>query len=181
MARSIFLALLLIAGPAFGHTGHGDSSHFLSGISHPLFGPDHLLAMIAVGLWAALSGGRALWALPATFIVSMLAGGMIGAGRAELALIEPMILASLIVIGAATALAARAPLWLSVLVIAPFGVAHGYAHGLEGPGGATYAFGFVIATAALHGLGIALGRFAPWAARIGGGLVALAGAALALS
>ncbi|MFN3294462.1 MAG: HupE/UreJ family protein [Gemmobacter sp.] len=181
MSRILFPALLLLAVPAFAHTGQGDHGHFLSGVLHPLTGADHMLAMVAVGLWAALAGGRAVWAMPLTFVAAMLAGGSMGSGGAELALTEPAILASLILIGAAAAAVARLPLAAAMALLVPFGLAHGYAHGAEGPGGIGYAAGFMLATLALHVVGLVFGKAMPLLARIGGGGVALAGAVLALA
>jgi len=183
MFRTLPLALsvLLIPVIAMAHPGHDETSGFVSGLSHPLFGPDHLLAMVAVGLWAALTGGRALWAYPAAFMAAMLAGGLAGAGAAGLPVVEPVILASVVVIGAAAALALRVSLWAALPALALFGLAHGHAHGVEGPGGAEYALGFVIATGALHGAGIGLARVGLTAGRVLGGGVALAGVVLAVA
>jgi urease accessory protein len=160
--RRTLPALLALTPPAaaFAHTGVGaHGSPFVSGLLHPLLGPDHLLAMVAVGIFAAMSGGRARWACPASFVGAMLVGGFLGFEGANLPVIEPAILASVIVLGLAIAFAVRPPLSLACGVIAVFGVAHGYAHGSEGPalGGLPYAIGFVVATAALHGVGLALG------------------------
>lgn len=178
MRLPIALIATLLPAAALAHTGHGHASGFASGLAHPLLGPDHLLAMIAVGLWAGLSGGRALIVFPLAFVAAMLAGGLMGAGGAGLAVVEPTILASLITLGALVALAFRAPMGISLVGLALFGLAHGHAHGIEGPGGAGYALGFVIATAALHGLGIVLARLGIPATRALGGAVAVAGVAL---
>lgn len=181
---ALLMALVPVAAAA--HPGHAEGVGLFAGLAHPLSGPDHLLAMLAVGLWAALAGGRALWAYPATFVAAMLAGGLLGAGGAALAVIEPAILASVILLGAAAALTLRVPLGVAVAALAVFGVAHGYAHGLEGPGGAAYAAGFVLATAALHGAGIVAGLAVVRLQRLligraAGFGVALAGVALALA
>ncbi len=178
MRLPITLIAFLIPAAALAHTGQGHGSGFASGLSHPLIGLDHLLAMIAVGLWAALSGGRALIAYPVAFVAAMLAGGLIGVGGVGLPVVEPAILASVMVLGALVALATRAPMAASLAGLMLFGLAHGYAHGIEGPGGAFYALGFVIATAALHGLGIALARLGMPTTRALGGAVAVAGVAL---
>ena len=183
------LAFLLAPAAAMAHTGIGaHGAPFQSGFLHPFLGADHMLAMVAVGLFAAMSGGRATWAYPASFIGAMVLGGFLGFEGAELPVIEPTILASIVVLGAAIACALRPPLLLACGVIGLFGMAHGYAHGLEGPelGGAPYAAGFVIATAILHGIGLALG-FAgatlgrPALARTLGALTAAAGVALAFA
>lgn len=178
MRLPITLIALLIPAAALAHTGHDHASGFASGLAHPLLGPDHLLAMIAVGLWAALSGGRALIAYPLAFVAAMLAGGLIGVGGAGLPVVEPAILASVIGLGALVALATRATMAVSLAALVLFGLAHGYAHGIEGPGVASYGLGFLIATAALHGLGIALARLGIPTTRALGGAVAVAGVAL---
>jgi urease accessory protein len=185
MSRSAILVLaLLLPGAALAHTGIGaHGAPFVSGLAHPVLGPDHLLAMITVGLFAAMSGGAAARACPASFLGAMLVGGALGYGGAPLPVIEPAVLASVIVLGAAVAFALRPPLPLACAAIALFGLAHGYAHGLEGPapGGLPYALGFVAATAALHGLGLVLGRAGrPAVPRALGGLTCLGGLALVL-
>lgn len=154
-----FALLPLTATAALAHPGH-DAGTFLSGAAHPVGGADHVLAMVAVGLLAAQIGGRALLALPLTFVAAMLAGGAMGAMGLALPAVEPVILASIIILGAVVALAAKLPMQAILPVLAVFGIAHGWAHGAEGPasGMVAYAIGFAIATAALHGMGIALGR-----------------------
>jgi urease accessory protein len=152
------LAVLLAAAlPAAAHPGHGPMSGFGAGLQHPLSGLDHLLAMIAVGLWAGLSGGRREWLWPATFVSSMVAGAAIGMSTAMTITAQPVILASVMVLGLATALSLRAPLLLGGLLIAAFGLAHGYAHGTEMPHnahGLAFAAGFTLATAMLHMTGV---------------------------
>ncbi|MDT8854360.1 HupE/UreJ family protein [Paracoccaceae bacterium Fryx2] len=178
----LLAALLLIPGAALAHTGHNAGAPFLAGLGHPVGGADHVLAMLAVGLWAAVSGGRALWAMPLAFVAAMLAGGAMGAMGVPLPGVEPVILASVIVLGSAAALALRPGLVPALAAIALFGVAHGFAHGAEGPGSglAPYAAGFVLATAALHGAGLGIGLLArAQVARVLGGLAALSGAVLA--
>jgi len=118
---------------------------------------DHLLAMIAVGLWAGLCGGRRKWLWPATFVASMIAGSVIGVFAALNLPVEPAILASVMVLGLATALSLQVPTVLGGLVIAVFGMAHGYAHGIEMPhtaNGLDFAAGFAFATAILHVMGV---------------------------
>lgn len=160
MLKKFVAAAMLLPTAALAHPGHVEGSPFAAGLSHPLGGLDHLLAMVAVGLWAASIGGRAIWALPLTFVVAMIAGGALGAAHVALPLVEPMILASSIMIGAAIALALRPGLAATLPVVALFGVMHGHAHGVEGPaqGLLAYAVGFAVATAGLHLAGIALGR-----------------------
>lgn len=183
--RILPLALMLLIAPtmALAHPLH-DAGTFLAGLHHPVGGLDHVLAMVAVGLWAAQLGGRALWATPATFVGAMILGGTAGALGLPFPAVEPMILASIVLLGVAVALAVRLPLAAALPVIAVFGAAHGWAHGAEGPatGLALYAAGFALATAALHGLGIAAGRgLSALALRGLGGAAAVAGLALALA
>jgi urease accessory protein len=149
--------LLAAALPASAHPGHGPMSGFAAGISHPLSGFDHLLAMVAVGLWAGLCGGRREWLWPATFVSSMVVGGAIGMSTAVTIPVEPAILASVLVLGLVTTLGLRAPPVLGGLLIAVFGLAHGYAHGTEMPHtahGLDFAAGFTLATATLHLTGV---------------------------
>ena len=175
------LALLLAPALAFAHPGH-DESGLVAGISHPLGGIDHLLAMIAVGLWAAQQKGAARWALPCTFVGTMLIGGLLGFEGLALPALEGGIAASVFALGLAVALAVRPPLWAAVAATALFAMFHGVAHGLELPAMSSpwgYALGFVGATAALHGAGYAVVRFLPTAAapivRIAGALSAATG------
>jgi len=187
MIRAVATGVALLAStPALAHTGATSGASFLSGFAHPLGGVDHLLAMVTVGLWAALAGGRALWLWPTAFVAAMLAGGALGMAGVPLPLVEPGILASTVVLGALVAFAVNAPTALGAALIALFGLAHGHAHGAEMPslsGPAAYAFGFALATAILHALGLALGwgalqARAPMAVRGAGGLAALAGLTL---
>ena len=179
--------VLLLPAAALAHPGHVAASPFASGLGHPLGGLDHVLAMLAVGLWAATTGGRALWAMPLAFVLAMLGGGALGAAGLPFPAVEPMILASIVLLGAAVALALRPTLPLALGAIALFGLAHGHAHGAEGPasGLMLYAGGFMLATAALHGAGLLAGlglaRLNGLASRLLGGGTALAGLVLALS
>ena len=159
--RSLLPAALLVifAGTASAHPGH--AGHDISGIgwglAHPFTGLDHLLAMIAVGLWAVQLGGRAIWALPLTFIGAMAAGGALGMSGVRIPQIEPLILGSALALGALVAISARLPLALSAGIVGAAALFHGQAHGAEMPAGANgwmTAFGFVVATAALHGAGL---------------------------
>lgn len=151
-------AFLSLAGFAQAHPGHGGG--FASGFAHPLHGPDHLLAMLAVGLWAAQLGGRARWAVPAAFVGVMAVGGALGMAGAGLPLAERGIVASVLILGLLIAAAVRLPLAAGVAVVGIFALCHGYAHGAEMPetaAGAVYALGFAGATALLHGCGFGLG------------------------
>ncbi len=187
-ALPLLIAALAAPGAALAHTGVGaHGSPFVSGLLHPILGPDHLLAMVAVGLLAGMTRGRALWAYPASFVAAMILGGALGYEGVALPIVEPAILASVVALGAAAAFALRPPLALACAAIALFGVAHGYAHGLEGPalGGLPYGAGFVLATTGLHLAGLAAGVLAgarlPALARAMGGLTAAAGVLLAVA
>lgn len=157
---AVLASTLLLSTLAHAHTGHGSTSGFMHGFEHPMGGLDHLLAMVAVGLWAAQLGKRALWAVPATFVAVMTLGGIMGAAGVALPFVEQGILASVLVLGVLVATAARLPLAASMAIVGAFALMHGHAHGAEMPGsvsGLTYGLGFVLATAALHSVGIALG------------------------
>ncbi|MCU1749153.1 HupE/UreJ family protein [Pseudomonas sp. 6D_7.1_Bac1] len=171
-------ALLLTPALAFAHPGHGDNG-LLAGISHPIGGLDHLLAMLAVGLWAAQQQGAARWALPCTFVGTMLMGGMLGFEGLNLPALESGIAVSVLALGLAVALAVRPPLSLAIGATVLFALFHGVAHGLELPAMSSpwaYAAGFVAATAALHAAGYALVRVLP---QVAAPLVRVAGAASA--
>ncbi|VDS09124.1 HupE / UreJ protein [Paracoccus haematequi] len=182
--KRLALAALLLPQAALAHPGHHDDGQFLSGLTHPIGGADHLLAMVALGLLAAQIGGRALWALPLAFVGSMIAGGLAGYAGLAFPGVEPMILASVIILGALVAMAARLPLAVLLPGVAVFGFAHGWAHGAEGPtqGLSLYAVGFAVATMALHLAGIALGKAAQNGALLRGlgGGTAAAGLVLAM-
>jgi len=179
--RRLILAALLAPVPALAHEG-GDHVHgLLAGLAHPVGGLDHVLAMLAVGLWAGICGGRAAWLLPAGFLGGMALGGVLGLGGIGIPMVESGILASIIVLGALVAAAARAPVVLAVPLVAAFGLLHGHAHGAEiaaGQGAFGYAIGFLLATAALHGVGVAIARHAQagparFGLRIAGGSMAV--------
>lgn len=162
MKRTALSALLLLAAavPAYAHVGVGATSSFAAGFSHPLSGLDHMTVMIAVGLWAALKGGKAIWAWPAAFVGVMLVGGALGMLHMPLPFVEPGILASVVALGLLVALAVDLPVSAGVAIIGLFALFHGHAHGTEVPenaGGLEYIAGFAVATAALHAVGIAAG------------------------
>jgi urease accessory protein len=183
------LAAVATAGfstAAFAHIGDHSHMSFTEGLLHPFSGLDHVLAMVAVGLWALQLGGRALWLLPLTFPVVMASGAVLGVGGASMAWIELGIAASVVVLGAMVAFRARPSLVVSVPLIGLFALLHGYSHGVELPASAsalTYGAGFIAATLVLHLIGIGLGlsfnrlpiRFA---ARTAGGAIAVLGVAL---
>ncbi|MFN3460198.1 MAG: HupE/UreJ family protein [Oceanibaculum sp.] len=185
-----FLALLLVmaATPALAHTGVGAVHGLEHGFLHPLTGPDHLLAMLAVGLWSGQQSGKSVWLWPAAFVGAMILGGLLGLAGVEMPGMEAMILGSVIVLGALTLFGVVLPRWAGAAIVAAFAVSHGMAHGLEMPadgGGAAYFAGFAVATALLHaaGIGIALagtrnGR--PILARASGGVCCAAGLLLAV-
>jgi urease accessory protein len=187
-------ALLIVgAGAALAHpltlaVREGDMA-FAAGFLHPLTGIDHLLAMVAVGLWAGLTGGRAVLVWPAAFVCLMLAGGALGMAGVPLPLVEGAILASLVVLGLLLLSGAAVPLTPGALLVALFALAHGWAHGAEMPPAAAtaaYAAGFTLTTAALHlcGLGLAYaarGGVGRRLVRGAGGLIALTGIVLAVA
>lgn len=149
--------LMLMGAPAFAHVGHGETSSFAAGIAHPLGGLDHVAVMIAVGLWAALKGGRALWLWPAAFVGVMLVGGALGMAHVALPFVEPAILASVVALGLLVALAVDVPVAAGAVIIAAFALFHGHAHGAEATEtmrGLEYMAGFALATATLHAIGI---------------------------
>jgi urease accessory protein len=173
------------AGQAAAHPSLDHSFSFAAGLSHPLSGIDHLLAMMSVGLWAALVGGRRVWLWPLAFVAAMLMSGALAHEGLVLPNVEPAIAASVVVLGLAIALLLKLPVPAGAFLIAAFGMAHGYAHGLEAPGTgfALYAAGFTLVTAALHLTGIAGGllierQAIAWVPRAIGALTAAAGFAL---
>lgn len=153
--------LLLSAGPALAHVGEGDAGGgFLAGLAHPVLGPDHVVAMVAVGLWGAMLGAPAIWLLPVVFPLVMAMGSIAGALGVPLPGVETGIALSGVVLGLAVAAALRPPLGVAAALVGAFAVLHGYAHGAEQPAGGdpfTYVAGFVTGTGALHLAGIALG------------------------
>lgn len=177
----VLAALCTLAVPAVAHTGHHAVSGFVSGLIHPLLGLDHLLAMIAIGLWAAQQGSRALWAIPAAFVGTMVLGGGLALTGLALPQVETGIAASVLVLGLLVAARRQWAVAAGMAIAGGFALFHGYAHGLEMPEAASpvlYALGFVLATAFLHGVGIAgklIGRHAIQAA---GAAIAASGLAM---
>ncbi|RWP82687.1 MAG: HupE/UreJ family protein [Mesorhizobium sp.] len=160
--RLCLSAILLLAAamPAYAHVGIGTASSFTAGFMHPLSGLDHMTVMVAVGLWAALKGGKAVLAWPAAFVGVMLVGGALGMLHMPLPFVEPGILASVVTLGLLVALAIDLPVSAGVAIIGLFALFHGHAHGTEVPenaGGLEYMAGFAIATLLLDAAGIAAG------------------------
>ena len=188
MKRLLIVPLLVLPALAHAHTGAGSTQGFFHGFQHPMVGLDHLLAMVAVGLWAAQLGGRALWVVPASFVGVRTLGGIAGMAGWNLPMVETGILLSVLLLGILVTFAVRLPVWAGALLVGVFALFHGHAHGAEMPEnipGWLYAVGFLAATAALHASGIGAGlalknfRFAS-ALRFAGALILLGGVALAL-
>jgi urease accessory protein len=186
---TLVLVLCAAANPALAHTGAEHALSFAAGFKHPLTGLDHMLAMLAVGLWAGLVGGRALWVWPVAFVGVMLVGGTLGISGIALPLVESGILASVVVLGLLVLAAARLPVAVGVVLVGLFALLHGHAHGEELPAAAaaaSYAAGFAIATAILHAVGLGIAYLAGnanarLAVRAAGALVAAAGLYLAFT
>jgi urease accessory protein len=179
---ALLLALLAWVQPAYAHVQKGEAIGFLSGLHHPISGLDHVLAMIAVGLWGAQLGAPAVWLLPVCFPMVMAMGGMLGLLGVHVPGAEIGIAASAILLGAAVMSEARPPLMVAAALVAFFAIFHGYAHGTELPAGESgllYSMGFVIATGCLHGVGITIGNIHRWS--WGQKLLRMAGAGVALA
>ncbi len=180
-------AILALAGlfPALAeaHPFHGATNGLAGGLSHPLSGLDHILAMIAVGLWAAQLGGRSRWTVPTSFVSLMVFGGVLGMAGVHIPAVESGIAASVLVLGVLIAASVRLPMFAGMALVGLFAIFHGHAHGTEIPAAAsgfTYALGFVLATIALHAAGVGLGmlaqkRMALPALRFAGAAIAVAG------
>lgn len=174
---------LLAPTTAFAHEGAGTLGGFMSGFRHPIFGYDHLLAMLAVGIWGAQMGGRAVWTLPTVFPLIMAAGGFAGATGVPLPYVEVLIALSVIGLGLAIALQWKAPEMIAIAAVGIFAVFHGHAHGAELPEAAdpvAYGIGFVLATGLIHIAGIAFGLILGklmngWVSRGAGALITAAG------
>ncbi|WBY00573.1 HupE/UreJ family protein [Ramlibacter tataouinensis] len=181
MRRSLLpaLSLAVLSLPVLAHTGEGAGHHaFAEGFTHPLLGIDHVVAMLAVGLWARVLGGKALWLLPTCFVLCMVGGWTLAVAGAGLPLVEPLVAGSVFVLGALIAIAGRLPPALSALLVGALAVFHGHAHGTSLQGAApAFGLGLVAATALLHATGLALGQWL--ASRRRGGLTRGIGAAIA--
>lgn len=160
LAMATSVLAMLVSQPVFAHTFGAEGASFYRGFTHPLSGLDHLLAMLAVGVWAVQSGGHARWLIPVAFLALLALGGGMGMPGWPLPLVELGIAGSVVVFGLLIAGAAKMPLWLSMSVAGLFALFHGHAHGAEMPQAAMpwlYASGFFLATAMLHGLGMLAG------------------------
>jgi len=183
-SRTLALAALcLFAGTASAHTGAHTAAGFAGGLAHPLLGLDHLLAMIAVGLWAAQQGGRALWAVPAAFVAAMGLGGMLAWAGEGLPHVNTALALSVLVLGLLITTQRRWAVTAGMAIATAFALVHGYAHGLEMPLAASparYVMGFMLATVCLHGVGIAGRLFGRRAMQAAGAGIAVGGLALVL-
>ena len=184
-------ALCLAPTAALAHTGVGDTSGFMHGFMHPLSGLDHQLAMILVGIFAYQLGGRPLWLVPLTFVSVMALGGFFGVMGIPVPFVEVGIALSVVVLGAIVAFGVKAPVAVAMAVVGLFAIFHGHAHGSEMPmdaSGVEYGFGFLLATAVLHAVGIGIGFLIGMSSkalgdnvyRVAGGLASVAGVALPL-
>ena len=181
-------ALVVLAPCAAAHPGHGHGIGFAAGLAHPFSGIDHVLAMVAVGLLAVQIGQRAIWLLPSAFIALMVAGGLLNLAGVHVPLVDQAIIASVLILGLLIAGSAKLPLVMSASLVGAFAIFHGYAHAGEmaaGQSPTTYAAGFVIASAVLHGVGISAGLSAqrlasPSLLRFCGSAIALCGLLLLL-
>ncbi|MDU3046280.1 HupE/UreJ family protein [Bradyrhizobium sp.] len=164
-ACGVVLLSVLTASPGFAHEQTGVGGGLAAGLLHPLTGLDHLVAMVAVGIWGAQLGGAAIWVLPIVFPLVMALGAVVGILKIGLPVPELVIALSALVLGLAVALRVRAPFVLAAAVVAVFAIFHGHAHGAELPSAANplaYGCGFVVATGLLHAFGITIGALARW-------------------
>lgn len=186
--RSMIVLTMVLLAPlvAIAHADAGDTTGgFLAGFFHPLLGWDHVVAMVAVGLWGAFLGAPAIWLLPVVFPLVMSIGGVLGVAGVPIPAVETGIALSAIVLGGMVAAAARPPLWVAAVLVGLFAIFHGHAHGTELPASANpllFSLGFVMATGLLHVCGIAFGLLTRWpagrvAVRTVGGSITLVGLA----
>jgi urease accessory protein len=166
-ALSTAIVTFVLTQPAFAHDQVGVAGGLVSGLLHPTTGIDHLIAMVAVGIWGAQLGAPAIWVLPITFPLVMAVGGVLGVLRIPLPMPEVAIAVSAVILGVAVATRLRLPFSAAAIVVAVFAIFHGHAHGAELPGSANplaYGVGFVTATGLLHLCGIAIGTLMRWPA-----------------
>jgi urease accessory protein len=164
-ADLILLTLVAVPPAASAHIVKSEAIGFVNGFEHPISGLDHIIAMVAVGLWGAQLGKPAIWLLPVSFPLIMACGGFLGLIGVPLPGSEIAIALSGVCLGAAVLLEFRPPLWIAALLVGTFGLFHGYAHGAELPPGQNallYSIGFVLATGLLHAVGITIGTVQRW-------------------
>ncbi len=164
-ALLIGTACIIPATSALAHAQTGVAGGLISGLLHPVLGIDHLVAMVAVGLWGAILGAPAIWVLPITFPLVMAMGAMAGVAGVPLPGVEIGIAASALALGAAVVARARPPLWAAAVLVGFFALFHGHAHGTEIPAASNplaYGVGFVVATGLLHIAGIVIGLLVRW-------------------
>src|SRR5262245_32134152 len=161
--RSILICCMALTGaivsPALAHTDGGQANAFACGMAHPLNGADHILAMVTVGLWGVVAGGRAILLWPITFVSTMLAGFAAATLGLQVPFVEPAIWSSVAILGVFVALRVKVPVWVGAVIAGFFAFFHGHAHGVEATAVSVvaYAAGFALATAGLHAAGIGLG------------------------
>ena len=186
LRAALAITASLLPTAAWAHTGHGATVGFVQGFVHPVSGLDHVLAMVAVGLFAANLGGRALWAVPLSFVSVMALGGALGAAGIAVPFVEAGVAISVIVLGLAVAVQWKWPVAAAMGLVGIFAIFHGHAHGAEMPvdaSGLEYGLGFMLATAVLHGIGngfgLGIARFgrahSPRVTQFGGAVLAVAG------
>ena len=184
------LSSLMISEPAFAHVSEeGLKGGFISGYIHPLLGWDHVAAMVAVGIWGAFLGSRAIWVLPIVFPFIMVIGGILGMVGVHVPFIVPGIALSSIIIGLAIAFKWRAPLWIASVIVGLFAIYHGYAHGQNLPAASNpiaFALGFVLGSGTLHLIGILFSLIERYnwgvkALQLGGIIIALVGLAVLIA
>ena len=178
-------AFFLLPSAALAHPGHGEMAGFFHGFEHPIGGLDHILAMVLVGMLAWQVGGRALYAVPASFVLLMAVGGALGVAGIDVPFVEIGIALSIVIFGLAVAFGIKAPTVAFAALVGLFAIFHGHAHGTEMPAdsaGLAYGFGFMLGTALLHAVGIGIGFVLAKIGEARGGLIirATGGAAAAL-
>jgi urease accessory protein len=184
LMKKILISLGTLAALTTGaeaHIGHGHTAGFIDGFMHPIGGMDHVLAMVAVGLFASILGGRARWAVPLSFVGMMAIGGGLGIAGLHVPFVEVGIALSVLVLGTLIAVQKKLPVVLASALVGVFAVFHGVAHGAEMPvdaSGVQYALGFIVATATLHGVGLGLGFGMSRFAKFSGVAIAAAGLGL---
>lgn len=180
LARFACALYLFLPFMAHAHTGVAPANGFISGLAHPVGGPDHILAMLAVGIWASQMGRRFIWAAPLAFVSVMALGGALGVSGAAIPFGEGGIAVSVLALGILIVAAVKLPLAASVVIVGLFGIFHGHAHGAEMPlgvSGIAYGLGLILSTASLHLSGTGFCLMMRWISRPA--IVRIAGAAIA--